>query len=96
MQEKGDKTLYASWKKVAVVSNENEDTKDSKASEKDKASDNIKKIQYTATSVSFESRKERDSLPQTGEKGKTSLYILGALILVALSVWGVKKYLARL
>ncbi|WP_251713313.1 InlB B-repeat-containing protein [Lactococcus ileimucosae] len=96
VEEQGDKTLYASWKKVAVVSNENEDTKDSKASEKDKASDNIKKIQYTATSVSFESRKERDSLPQTGEKGKTSLYILGALILVALSVLGVKKYLVRL
>ncbi|MEY8537875.1 InlB B-repeat-containing protein [Lactococcus muris] len=96
VEEQGDKTLYAHWEKVAVVSNENEDTKAGKEFEKNKASDSIKKSQNSATSVSSESRKELDSLPQTGEKERFSLYILGVIILVALSAPQVKKYLTKL
>ncbi len=101
-QEQGDKTLYASWDKVPVASNENEEPKKDIVTEKqENTSDSIKKEKNTIlwkvkknpdTSSSLEAR---NKLPLTGENAKPYLYILGVCILVALSLFGVKKYLTK-
>ncbi|NHI67671.1 InlB B-repeat-containing protein [Lactococcus formosensis] len=101
-QEQGDKILYASWEKVPVASNENEEPKnkevakiqeDTNASikiEKSTASLSTKKTQDITRSLEY-----RKKLPLTGENAKPYLYVLGVSILVALSLLGVKKYLIK-
>lgn len=101
-QEQGDKILYASWEKVPVASNENEEPKNEEVAKKQEDTNaNIKIEKSTAplstkktqdTTRSLESRKK---LPLTGENAKPYLYVLGVSILVALSLLGVKKYLTK-
>ncbi|WP_288596907.1 InlB B-repeat-containing protein, partial [uncultured Lactococcus sp.] len=104
-QDQGDKTLYANWKKVAVVPEnvqelkddkkpeENEDTQENIKIQKSHESYNIKNVQNI--SMAIEARKESEKLPLTGEKTKFYFSILGVIILLILSLLGVKRYLTN-
>ncbi|WP_347979361.1 InlB B-repeat-containing protein [Lactococcus formosensis] len=101
-QEQGDKVLYASWEKVPVVSNENEEPKNEEVAKKQEDTNASIKIEKSAASLSTKktqdttrSLESRKKLPLTGENAKPYLYVLGVSILVALSLLGVKKYLIK-
>ena len=101
-QEQGDKVLYASWEKVPVVSNENEEPKNEEVAKKQEDTNASIKIEKSAASLSTKktqdttrSLESRKQLPLTGENAKPYLYVLGVSILVALSLLGVKKYLIK-
>ncbi|WP_241003738.1 InlB B-repeat-containing protein [Lactococcus taiwanensis] len=104
-QDQGDKTLYANWKKVAVVpenvqelkedkkTEENEGTQENIKIQKSHESYNIKNVQNI--SMPTEDGKESEKLPLTGEKTKSYFSILGVIILLSLSLLGVKRYLTN-
>lgn len=101
-QEQGDKVLYASWEKVPVVSNENEEPKNEEVAKKQEDTNASIKIEKSAASLSTKKTQDttralesRKKLPLTGENVKPYLYVLGVSILVALSLLGVKKYLIK-
>ena len=104
-QDQGDKTLYANWKKVAVVPEDVQELKDDKKTEENKGTQenikiqkshesyNIKNVQNI--SMPIEDGKESEKLPLTGEKTKFYFSILGVIILLSLSLLGVKRYLTN-
>ncbi|MFK4915420.1 InlB B-repeat-containing protein [Lactococcus petauri] len=101
-QEQGDKILYASWEKVPVASNENEEPKNEEVAKKQEDTNASIKIEKSTASLSTKktqdttrSLESRKKLPLTGENAKPYLYVLGVSILVALSLLGVKKYLIK-
>ncbi|MCH1723280.1 InlB B-repeat-containing protein [Lactococcus formosensis] len=101
-QEQGDKILYASWEKVPVASNENEEQKNEEVAKKQEDTNAHIKIEKSTASLSTKkaqdttrSLESRKKLPLTGENAKPYLYALGVSILIALSLLGVKKYLIK-
>lgn len=101
-QEQGDKILYASWVKVPVASNENEEPKNEEVAKKQEDTNANIKIEKSTASLSTKKTQDttrslgsRKKLPLTGENAKPYLYVLGGSILVALSLLGVKKYLTK-
>lgn len=101
-QEQGDKILYASWEKVPVASNENEEQKNEEVAKKQEDTNANIKIEKSTASLSNKKTQDttrsleyRKKLPLTGENAKPYLYVLGVSILVALSLLGVKKYLIK-
>ncbi|USJ21373.1 InlB B-repeat-containing protein [Lactococcus formosensis] len=101
-QEQGDKILYASWEKVPVASNENEEPKNEEVAKIQEDTNASIKIEKSTASLSTKktqditrSLESRKKLPLTGENAKPYLYVLGVSILIALSLLGVKKYLTK-
>ncbi|WP_407281254.1 InlB B-repeat-containing protein [Lactococcus formosensis] len=102
-QDQGDKILYANWKKVAVVPEDNQEIKGDKKTEKNKELQENIKIQKNPESYNTKNIQNipilledgKESLPLTGEKAKSYLSILGVIILLILSLLGIKKYLTK-
>lgn len=76
-QEQGDKILYASWEKVPVASNENEEQKNEEVAKKQEDTNAHIKIEKSTASLSTKkaqdttrSLESRKKLPLTGENAK--------------------------
>ncbi|WP_081168501.1 InlB B-repeat-containing protein [Lactococcus garvieae] len=97
--DQGDKTLYASWEKIAVVSTENKVSNSSDNSggngSENSQGNSSDSIQYPSKSESLRAAQEKSKLPQTGEAEKTNFYLLSSIAFIASFLLIARKKLFR-